>query len=138
MVFMASGMAVATATQSAVAAGIAAKAAPLAWPASDVSNSGALLVASALLAMLGLCKAGQEVSDSASASTFDNLHLIIGFLNCCYSSVTGMVCKRCFKLCCFVGCNCSAGNAGTVYSSARGNKHSCVCYLSLATCELDL
>lgn len=63
MVFMAAGMAVATAAQSAVAAGIAARPPPLAWPVSEVSNSGALLLASAVLAMLGLCRAGQEVGD---------------------------------------------------------------------------
>ncbi|KAF6256935.1 hypothetical protein COO60DRAFT_1622272 [Scenedesmus sp. NREL 46B-D3] len=60
LVFMASGMAAATVTQSATAAGIAPHAAPLVMPSSDVSNSGALLVASALLAMLGLASAGQQ------------------------------------------------------------------------------
>jgi hypothetical protein len=65
--FMASGMAVATFTQSAAAAGIAAAAPPFVWPASDVSNSGALLLASAVLAMLGLCRAGQEFKQEPKA-----------------------------------------------------------------------
>lgn len=62
LIFMASGMAVATATQSAAAAGIAPQAPPLVMPSSDVANSGALLVAVSVLTMLGLAKAGQQVS----------------------------------------------------------------------------
>jgi hypothetical protein len=68
LVFMASGMAVATLTNSAAAAGIAAQAPPLAMPSSDISNSGALLIASALLAMLGLASAGQQVRAQGPAS----------------------------------------------------------------------
>jgi hypothetical protein len=59
--FMASGMAVASFTQSTAAAGIAAVAAPLTWPADDMANAGALLVAVAMLAMLGLASVGQQV-----------------------------------------------------------------------------
>lgn len=58
---MAVGMVVATATHAAAAAGIASVPSPLAWPPSDVLNSGALLLATALLAVLGLARAGQQV-----------------------------------------------------------------------------
>jgi hypothetical protein len=61
LVFMASGMAAATLSQSAAAAGIAAQAPPLVMPSSEITNSGALLIASALLAMLGLASVGQQV-----------------------------------------------------------------------------
>lgn len=64
---MAAGMVAATLTHSAEACGIIAKAAPLAWPASDVSNSGALLAAVSLLSMLGLARAAQAVSPAAGA-----------------------------------------------------------------------
>lgn len=64
LAFMASGMAAATLTNSAAAAGIAAQPPPLAMPSSDVANSGGLLIASALLAMLGLASAGQQVRQS--------------------------------------------------------------------------
>ena len=60
-VFMATGMAAATLTHTAAALGIAPTAAVLAWPASDVANSGALLAATALLTFMGLARAAQAV-----------------------------------------------------------------------------
>lgn len=61
-VFMATGMAAATVTQTAAALGIAPTAATLAMPTSDVSNSGALLAATAVLTFMGLARAAQGVS----------------------------------------------------------------------------
>jgi len=58
---MASGMAVASLANSAAAAGTAATTAPLTWPGDDMANAGALLVAVAVLAMLGLASVGQQV-----------------------------------------------------------------------------
>jgi hypothetical protein len=51
----------ATLTHSAEVAGIAASKPPLVWPASDMANAGALLVATALLSMLGLARVAQQV-----------------------------------------------------------------------------
>lgn len=73
VVFMAAGMVAATLTHTAEACGIIAKAAPLAWPTSDVSNSGALLAAVSLLSMLGLARAAQAVSLYAAERTPPNI-----------------------------------------------------------------
>ena len=58
---MAAGMVAATLTHTAAAAGIAPVPAVLTWPGSDVSNSGALLAAVALLTLMGLARVAQSV-----------------------------------------------------------------------------
>jgi hypothetical protein len=63
---MATGMAAATLTQTAAALGIASTAAALTWPASDVANSGALLLATAVLTFTGLARAAQLVGGCRS------------------------------------------------------------------------
>jgi hypothetical protein len=65
-VFMATGMAAATLTQTAAALGIAPTAATFAMPTSDVSNSGALLAATAVLTFMGLARAAQAVTQPKS------------------------------------------------------------------------
>eukprot|EP00879_Flechtneria_rotunda_P018937 GHRR01019878.1.p1 GENE.GHRR01019878.1~~GHRR01019878.1.p1 ORF type:complete len:313 (+),score=102.83 GHRR01019878.1:575-1513(+) len=67
VIIIAAGVVVATITRSAAAAGIAAQPAMLMWAGPDVANSGALLLASSLLTVLGLARAGQEFTREPKA-----------------------------------------------------------------------
>jgi hypothetical protein len=59
--FMASGMAVATLSNSAAAAGIAPAAAQLVWPHADVMRFGLLLLGSAVLTIAALAGIAKQV-----------------------------------------------------------------------------
>jgi hypothetical protein len=64
LLFMASGMAAATISNSAAAAGIAPVAAQLVWPHSDVLRFGLLLLCSAVLTLAALAGIAKQVSDA--------------------------------------------------------------------------
>jgi hypothetical protein len=63
LLFMASGMAAATFSNSAAAAGIAPVAAQLVWPHSNVLRFGMLLLGSAVLTLAALAGIAKQVSD---------------------------------------------------------------------------
>lgn len=61
LLFMASGMAAATLSNGAAAAGIAPVAAQLTWPGSDVLRFGGLLLGSAVVTLSGLAGIAKQV-----------------------------------------------------------------------------